>query len=1141
MARSSDPSNGGVPKPRRKLGGGSRTQSEERKDALKTTPRSQAQGASSSEDRKRSRALAKREQAESLPAAQAAEAPSSASFSLAAACAPPLEGSVLFHPVRMLGKVTERIPFGLARLGTEMFVTCSLGRAFQVFEGAKLRLVFSSPPLGHKIRHLLVDYSTVYTAGKYEVFAWQKLEKVAEFLPGKHAHRGLPDAPEYKLRGLTVIGDWLLTFSGVELCVWQKKTGKLVHKYENRDFFSSAASAGARLPLFTALLHPPTYLNKVAVGFDSGHLLIVNLRTGLLVHQLRCLVSAQTREEAGRAANARATGGSSELSSDEDDADALPKLASSSSPASSAWGAVTCAANGPEPDVVAVGFSSGRIAVVDLARDELLLEFAHAPAQGAVLSLAFRTDASSSISSEDDAIADLSAVLVSGGKNGDLVVWSLDEGRFLGAVEGAHQGPIRSLQFYPGQPILVSSGDDNSLVMWIFDLPTGLPRELKSRRGHIGPVDFLGFYDGIQEGTELLTTSTLGGRGHIARTSLIRQQQNCAFSAKCFRKKATDWGFRPKRFPPAVTDIAFASSRHFDWPNVVSIHRGAHAALVWSFHDKALTTQALRVSRHAPTPATAVAVSGCGNFVVIGYADGTLHKFNLQSGKHRGEFSGRPHTAAGPAPLAHRAGAICAVAVIQSTTVVAASSHPSDVALSLYSLKSQAFERRLPLPTSRGPIASFVVSQNSSLLAVSSQEGAVFLVDILSQAVIRAIFKEGAPASPRALAFSPDGRWLAVASRPGASQGPTLYIYDILSAAVVDWLRFKSPVLAMTFDPTGTFLLTSHEHAHGGVLIWANKHAFDPALSAPLLHASPAQPIDVEDPVAWQAGESADGDQDGDARADQDTEDRLKLASTFYKTKREPLFNGALTLSSVAPSKLQALMCVEEIKEKCKPVQPVAAAVSAPFFLPTRYEGTQTKFAPTEDGAWVGEENEEGGDGLGGDDAVAFFSGIKAGARQDERGKKKEGKIFTSDSGGLDVRSTLQKLLDAPAAETQSEKEERFMRILSYLKGLSPSGVSLALHQLGVLAGGSDREVEEMVRVFHFHVKKRHDVDLVQSLLNVFLKAHGDILVNAAPDSGLAHWSADLERLLRNDWQTLEEQFAMLQCHLKFLTHLQME
>lgn len=37
-----------------------------------------------------------------------------------------------------------------------------------------------------------------------------------------------------------------------------------------------------------------------------------------------------------------------------------------------------------------------------------------------------------------------------------------------------------------------------------------------------------------------------------------------------------------------------------------------------------------------PAPVTAVAVSRCGNFGIVGSASGAVHRYNLQSGLHRG-------------------------------------------------------------------------------------------------------------------------------------------------------------------------------------------------------------------------------------------------------------------------------------------------------------------------------------------------------------------------------------------------------------------------------------------------------------------------------------------------------------------------
>jgi hypothetical protein len=47
----------------------------------------------------------------------------------------------LFYPFRALGYITEGAPFAVQRRGTESFVTVSAGKAFQIYNCDKLRLV----------------------------------------------------------------------------------------------------------------------------------------------------------------------------------------------------------------------------------------------------------------------------------------------------------------------------------------------------------------------------------------------------------------------------------------------------------------------------------------------------------------------------------------------------------------------------------------------------------------------------------------------------------------------------------------------------------------------------------------------------------------------------------------------------------------------------------------------------------------------------------------------------------------------------------------------------------------------------------------------------------------------------------------
>lgn len=43
-------------------------------------------------------------------------------------------------------------------------------------------------------------------------------------------------------------------------------------------------------------------------------------------------------------------------------------------------------------------------------------------------------------------------------------------------MKSVHDGPISSLKFVPNEPLLVSTGHDNALRIWIFDRTDGSGR-----------------------------------------------------------------------------------------------------------------------------------------------------------------------------------------------------------------------------------------------------------------------------------------------------------------------------------------------------------------------------------------------------------------------------------------------------------------------------------------------------------------------------------------------------------------------------------------------------------------------------------------------------------------------------------------
>ena len=54
-------------------------------------------------------------------------------------------------------------------------------------------------------------------------------------------------------------------------------------------------------------------------------------------------------------------------------------------------------------------------------------------------------------------------------------------------------------------------------------------------------------------------------------------------------------------------------------------------------HELSLPPKQL-LNGYKPAPATAVCVTHCGNFAVVGSASGRLDRYNVQSGLHRGQY-----------------------------------------------------------------------------------------------------------------------------------------------------------------------------------------------------------------------------------------------------------------------------------------------------------------------------------------------------------------------------------------------------------------------------------------------------------------------------------------------------------------------
>ncbi|GAB0205423.1 WD repeat-containing protein 36 [Grus japonensis] len=94
-----------------------------------------------------------------------------------------------------------------------------------------------------------------------------------------------------------------------------------------------------------------------------------------------------------------------------------------------------------------------------------------------------------------------------------------------------------------------------------------------------------------------------------------------------------------KRSMCYIAEVAHQS----DWDSIVACHQGYITCTTWNYQKTSMGAHKLRpeeFSKHKPIDmyATAVDITSCGNFAVIGLSTGQVDVYNMQSGIHRGRY-----------------------------------------------------------------------------------------------------------------------------------------------------------------------------------------------------------------------------------------------------------------------------------------------------------------------------------------------------------------------------------------------------------------------------------------------------------------------------------------------------------------------
>ncbi|XP_072228107.1 WD repeat-containing protein 36 [Leuresthes tenuis] len=583
----------------------------------------------------------------------------------------------------------------------------------------------------------------------------------------------------------------------------------------------------------SAMMHPSTYLNKVLLGSSQGALQLWNIKTSKLLFTFP------------------------------------------------GWSAgVTVLQQSPAVDVVGVGTATGRIIIHNIRLDETLMTFMQD--WGPISTLAFRTDGP--------------PIVASGSSQGHIAFWDLERRQLVAQHRHAHRTAVAAATFLHREPLLVTNGADNAIKVWIFDQEGGGIRLLRSRQGHSAPPTTIRHHG--NDGKNILSA---GQDGTLQSFSTVHERFNKnlghgSLNKKKEKKKKRGLSYEELRLP-AITAFSSAVTRQSDWDGIVACHRGRLATTTWNYQRCTMGAYHLQPpGARRDAMATAVDITSCGNFTVIGSSCGHVDVYNLQSGLHRGCYGDNEKAHSGVV----RGVATDALNQLTLTT-------GSDMLLKFWRFKTRKQEAELKLNAAP---ASIKLHRDSGMLALALDDFTLVIVDIETRRVVRKF--AGHHGNINDMTFSPDGRWLVT-----VAMDCTVRTWDIPAGSLVDCFLVATAPVCVSMSPTGDFLATAHVDSLG-IYLWTNKSLCGPVGLRPL-------PADYQPAEEMLPGVTVEKEEQ---------EVTSEEAEDVYQSA-EQLGAELVTLSLLPESRWKSLLHLDNIKRRNKPVAPPTAPPAAPFFLPT--------------------------------------------------------------------------------------------------------------------------------------------------------------------------------------------------------------
>ncbi|CCD27133.1 rRNA-processing protein UTP21 NDAI_0J02410 [Naumovozyma dairenensis CBS 421] len=915
------------------------------------------------------------------------------------------QASKVFSPFRIVGNVSNGVPFAVGTLGSTFYIVTSIGKSFQIYDANNLHLLFiSEKETESPITTLATHFHHVFVGFD---------NKVGIYKRGIQEHLIALEDTKAHVKQICVFGEYLcIGTDDNSIFIYKKKLSQ--DKYAT-DFYTKLSITPLQGGPMISIHHLATYLNKIVV-VTKNNVLLFNIRTGKLLYS-----SPEFPDQ------------------------------------------ITAAEPAPALDIIALGTITGDIIMFNMKKGKKIRTIKMPNLK--ISTISFRTDGSPHI--------------CIGTHSGDLVFYDLNRRSRIHVLKNIHResfGGVTKSTFLNGQPILVTSGGDNSLKEYVFDpsLSTTTndidggenvvqpPRFLRSRGGHSQPPSAITFAD--DESHFLLSASrdkSLWG------FSLRKDAQSQELSQRVHKKQdgGRVAGSTIKEKFPEIISMAIENARIGDWENIVTAHKDEKFARTWDMRNKRVGRWSLKLTDDGVVKS--VALSQCGNFAFVGSSNGGIHVYNMQSGILRKKYKLHKKAVTGIAlDGMNRKMVSCGL----------------DGLVGFYDFNKSTLLGRLQLDA---PITSMVYHRSSDLFALALDDLSIIVIDAMTQRVVRQLW--GHSNRITSLDFSPDGRWIV-----SASLDSTIRTWDLPTGGCIDGIKLDNVATNLKFSPHGDMLATTHVLGNG-ICIWTNRAQFK-AISTRSINEEEFEKLLLPN-GSLSGNETLLSGAFDDSIQEEDSGMDLNMYSSL-----EQINESLLTLSMGPRNKMKTLLNLDVIRERSKPKEAVKKPEKAPFFLQL--------------------SGEKVGDEASGREGVSIEETPEKIAQREMANNKiidaeEQLNKFKPTKGHAVFESKFTKLL------REGHEIDNYELFLNNLVTLSPGTIDLEIRSINAFEPFD--EIVWFIESLTQGLKSNKNFELYEAFMSLLFKAHGDVIHSNNRDVGINEALKKWEEVHKQDDDKLEE------------------